>query len=888
MLTTRAWSCSLLIWGVASALALAAPSRLEPIPDKLVVLTFDDSVASHHSVVGPLLKRYGFGATFFITEGFSFPTNKLDYMTWGQIAELHRDGFEIGNHTRDHLAVTERTLGRLREQVEAINARCAEQGIPRPVSFAYPGNAIHPGAVPLLRELGFQFARRGSEPEVPYEAGRGLAFEPGADHPLLIPTAGDARPNWTLADFQRAVRQATNGRVAVLQFHGVPDREHPWVHTPPERFADYMGWLHANGYRVIALRDLARYVDPADAPADPWAVIKRRRAAAEVVPEPGAIRVTSPYLDLKVSANQPAFLSLSVDSLGLGKGGTNTLRSPPVAATPFSARHEERDGLSIEYRRANPDAQADAGWRFEISGKGFRLKSQWSETEAPEPLAFEFEPQRCHVTLLGRVQADGSVRLPAVLHLPDQGSFRLTAVGDPAVALGYDARRAGTPYVRVTFPPATAAQPRVEYRWEVVAIPPRLPGVEDDPRFHGFRRNWLNILQLNPRLRVLANHAASDTCAFCLYEYADLARHTPPLADHLTALDLIRDSLDHYLDGLPGYGLPGHVGFDLGGPPSTDPPFLDSYPSLLIAAGQYVAGSDDRGWLGKRYSGLRAWADTLLAMDHDGNGLFEYPYSGNSGSWSGKAEKRPSNWWDCIGFGHEDAYANALAYRALRGMTKMAGQQRRTADAVRYRKAADRLRAVFCDTFYPPASGVLAGWRSADGQLHDYHFLWVNGIAIHYGLVPPPKANAIMDRLLARLKQVGYTRFDLGLPGNLVPVPRADYVHLDSRWGGGEQADDSDGFQKYENGGATACFAYFTLAALYDLGRRDEADQMLFPLLEAFERGSFQGRAANGRSHDWKAWDGTPWGYEGFLVDTYYALLAVLTREGVINTVDAE
>ena len=75
-------------------------------------------------------------------------------MTWEQIAELHRDGFEIGNHTRDHLGVGPETLDRLGEQVEAINARCAEHGIPRPVSFAYPGNAIAPGAPARLKELG--------------------------------------------------------------------------------------------------------------------------------------------------------------------------------------------------------------------------------------------------------------------------------------------------------------------------------------------------------------------------------------------------------------------------------------------------------------------------------------------------------------------------------------------------------------------------------------------------------------------------------------------------------------------------------------------------------------------------------------------------------------
>src|SRR5207245_1463788 len=212
----------------------ARSDALEPVPDKLVVLTFDDSVASHYSVVRPMLKRYGFGATFFITEGFSFPRNKQDYMTWAQIAELHRDGFEIGNHTRDHMGVTLKTLDQLPAQIEAINARCSEHGIPRPISFAFPGNAIQLGALPILKQLGIRFARRGGAPEHPYEWGRGFAYEPGVDHPLLIPSAGDARPDWTLADFQRAADQAREGRIAVLQFHGVPDRDHPWVHTRPE------------------------------------------------------------------------------------------------------------------------------------------------------------------------------------------------------------------------------------------------------------------------------------------------------------------------------------------------------------------------------------------------------------------------------------------------------------------------------------------------------------------------------------------------------------------------------------------------------------------------------------------------------------------------------
>ena len=266
---------TVLLLCLSAALATATPA----VPDKLVVLTFDDSSASHHAVARPVLKRYDFGATFFITEGFTFRTNKKDYMTWEQIAELHRDGFEIGNHTRDHLGITDKTVPRLADQLATIAERCREHGIPQPISFAWPGNAFHTNALPVLKQAGIRFARRGGSPEVPYSAGGGVAYEPGLDHPLLIPTAGDARPDWTLENLKRAVAVARDGRIAVLQFHGVPDGEHPWVNTPRERFEEYMAWLHKEGFKVIALRDLARYVDEKVVPANPLEIMERRKQA---------------------------------------------------------------------------------------------------------------------------------------------------------------------------------------------------------------------------------------------------------------------------------------------------------------------------------------------------------------------------------------------------------------------------------------------------------------------------------------------------------------------------------------------------------------------------------------------------------------------------------
>ncbi|NBV24643.1 MAG: polysaccharide deacetylase family protein [Proteobacteria bacterium] len=231
---------------------VAGAADRETPPDRLVVLTFDDSVASHATFVAPLLKKYGFGATFFITEGFEFATDKEHYMTWEQIKGLHDAGFEIGNHTRRHAGVAKQPPEQLAADVEYIEQQCAQHGIPRPTSFCYPGYQTSDAAVKLLRERGYRFAR----------AGGAKAFDPAKDEPLLSPQAFDSKPDSTLEQFKAAVAQAKAGKIAVMTFHGVPDIKHPWVNTDPAKFESYMAHLKEQGCRVIAARDLAKYLAP--------------------------------------------------------------------------------------------------------------------------------------------------------------------------------------------------------------------------------------------------------------------------------------------------------------------------------------------------------------------------------------------------------------------------------------------------------------------------------------------------------------------------------------------------------------------------------------------------------------------------------------------------
>ena len=534
--------------------------------------------------------------------------------------------------------------------------------------------------------------------------------------------------------------------------------------------------------------------------------------------------------------------------------------------------------------RRRPTRRTRCG-RIRAEGDTLRLRSLCRPGAAA--MTWRFNPDVTHATLLGHVTADGAIALPALLHLPGMGSLRVfaqTGVKAGPATLGYVAHRRPTRFVDVTFPAATQAEGWVEYTLRTAAIYPAVPGVNlMDRRYDGFRRDWLDIFQQQAEQHVLANNAASDAVAFTVFLYADMARFTPRLAPGLTALDLVRETLDRYLNGFVGYGMPGYQLFDA---PLRSEQYphasLDTYPSLLIAACDYVDATGDRAWLRAHYAGLRAWAVKMTEPNADGSPLLESPVSGDSGSWTPKVTLRPANWWDTIGFGHQDAYSNALGYRALRGMAVLAAEAGDAAGAGKYRQRAEALRAAYAQAFVDPATGVVAGWRSSDGQLHDYYFTFVNGIAVQYGLIGGAVARRAMDGIVAEMQKVGYTNFSLGLPGNLIPIRRADYVGQNPDAGAPQREDGSDGFQIYENGGATACWAYFTIAALYKVGEREEGDRILMPMLEGFAQQGFSQRQANGRSTDWRDWHDGAHGYEGMLVDNYYTFLAVLDRANML------
>jgi len=247
-------------------------ANMVSVPDRTVVLTFDDSVRSHLTNVAPLLRAHGFGATFFVTHAWMEDT--ANYLNWTHVAELDHMGFEIGNHTWSHTMFSTPDSARgLPEELARVEHELAKVGVECPVSFCWPGNQFGPEALAVLRDVGYKFARRGPWPDIPSGAigGMGPLYDPHRHDPLLIPSSGLATPELTPDDFRIIVDRAKEGKIVVFQFHGVPDDRHPFCSMPLVRFREFMDYLSENDYCVIALRDVDRYIDPSSVTDDPIA-----------------------------------------------------------------------------------------------------------------------------------------------------------------------------------------------------------------------------------------------------------------------------------------------------------------------------------------------------------------------------------------------------------------------------------------------------------------------------------------------------------------------------------------------------------------------------------------------------------------------------------------
>ena len=127
-------------------------SQMLSNPENGVTLTFDDGCETDLITAAPILKDYGFQATFYITIGF---LGKRGFLSRQQARELAATGLEIGCHSKTHAFLTDLHASALRGEI-ADAKKELEDIVGCPVHhFSCPGGRWDTRVVDIAKEAGY-------------------------------------------------------------------------------------------------------------------------------------------------------------------------------------------------------------------------------------------------------------------------------------------------------------------------------------------------------------------------------------------------------------------------------------------------------------------------------------------------------------------------------------------------------------------------------------------------------------------------------------------------------------------------------------------------------------------------------------------------------------
>jgi peptidoglycan/xylan/chitin deacetylase (PgdA/CDA1 family) len=103
---------------------------------KYVIITFDDGNYSDYSNAFPILKKYSFVATFFVTVG---RIGTRDYLDWDHLKEMTDGDMSVQSHGLNHLFLSDLSKDNLRKELTE-SKKMLEDKLSLPVDFiSLPG-----------------------------------------------------------------------------------------------------------------------------------------------------------------------------------------------------------------------------------------------------------------------------------------------------------------------------------------------------------------------------------------------------------------------------------------------------------------------------------------------------------------------------------------------------------------------------------------------------------------------------------------------------------------------------------------------------------------------------------------------------------------------------
>ena len=189
----------------------------QTLPEKPVILSFDDGYEDNHRVVLPMLEEHGMKAVFYVvTNDIGLP----GYMTWDNLFDMERRGMEIGSHTANHIPLTTLPPEKQREELRLSKLMLEWKGLKTIYSFSYPTGAYDEGIVTMLAEEDYLTAVTG-------EAGlNNVETNPYLLHRVNIPP-----PHFGLTEFRLRLMKADIAARLDVRLAQLPDGVRTGIET---------------------------------------------------------------------------------------------------------------------------------------------------------------------------------------------------------------------------------------------------------------------------------------------------------------------------------------------------------------------------------------------------------------------------------------------------------------------------------------------------------------------------------------------------------------------------------------------------------------------------------------------------------------------------------
>ena len=164
------------------------------LPEKPIVLTFDDGYDNNYTEMLPILETHDMKAVVYVI------TNELGnegYLTLEQVKDMQRRGIEIGSHTADHIPLVNLDEEFLINQVRNSKIFLEWSGLETIYSFSYPNGEYNSDLAKLVQREGYLTAVTGD-----------VGLNNLDSNPYILKRVHIRQPRFGITEFKWRLRKA--------------------------------------------------------------------------------------------------------------------------------------------------------------------------------------------------------------------------------------------------------------------------------------------------------------------------------------------------------------------------------------------------------------------------------------------------------------------------------------------------------------------------------------------------------------------------------------------------------------------------------------------------------------------------------------------------------